>query len=185
MSGPGHACQKNDLLANGPFDPFGNFNTGFLLQIAPDLNKIERGFRRENLAPHLFGLCFLFRQVSIQLVFRNALATVKLRNTAPNFCVDCVSIVDKPSILFLLRFRCNNASSALAEPVACICFCMLAPSAASWISMCIVRSALLSRHLSQDRPERYLSAIGTANRRKILVVRIQFLTARKGSVAEP
>jgi hypothetical protein len=78
---------------------------GSVLQIAPDFNEIERGRRRENIAPHLCGLRFLFRQVSVQLVFRNALAAVELRDAEPNFFVDRISIVYEPPILLLLRFQ--------------------------------------------------------------------------------
>jgi hypothetical protein len=60
MSGSGHPRQKNDLLPNGPLNPIGDFNGGFILQEASDFNKIECGFRRKNIAPHLFGLRFLF-----------------------------------------------------------------------------------------------------------------------------
>jgi hypothetical protein len=105
VPGSGRARQKNDLLPNGAFNPIGNSSGCSVLKIAPDFNEIERGFRRQNIAPHLIGLRFLFRQVGVQLVFRYALATVELRDATPNFRVDCVSIFHEPPILRFLRFE--------------------------------------------------------------------------------
>ncbi len=91
----------------------------FFFQVTPDFNETKRSFRREHIAPHLFGFCFLFRQVSGQLVFRDALAAIELRDAPPDLCVDRVSIVDEPPVLLLLRFEEMQASSsAVVEPVA-------------------------------------------------------------------
>ena len=80
MSASGRARQGDDLLPNRPFHPFGD-------------------------APHLFGLCLLFPQVSVEPVFRYPLTAVELRDAAPNFCINCISVVHKPPVLLLLRFE--------------------------------------------------------------------------------
>jgi len=97
--------RKNDLFQNGPLHPVGDFNGGRVLQIAPNFNKIEHGFGRENIAPHLAELRFLFSQVSFQAILSYALAAVELCDAAPNLCVYCVSVSYEPPILFLLRLK--------------------------------------------------------------------------------
>jgi hypothetical protein len=41
--------------------------------------------------------------VSVELVFQDALAAVELLNSALNFGIDCVAVLEQPAVLFLLR----------------------------------------------------------------------------------
>jgi hypothetical protein len=71
--------------------------------ITPNLYQIERRFRRKNVAS--FRLSFQRGEVSVYLVFRNALASVELLDTAPDLRADDVLILQQPAILFFLRFK--------------------------------------------------------------------------------
>ena len=53
---------------------------------------------------HLW-LAFQFRQVSIQLIFRDSFATIELRDPAPDFCVDCFPVFQKPTVLLFLGLQ--------------------------------------------------------------------------------
>jgi len=106
MAGAGVLCQKNDLVANDRFNVVRYFNAALFLDVAPDLDKIERGFRRKNVArARSFRLGFQVRQVSIQLVCGDSLSPVELIDTAPNLGVDRFPVLQKPAILFLLGFK--------------------------------------------------------------------------------
>src|SRR5580700_10613060 len=52
--------QRNDLVANSRFNTICYLRAAFLLDVAPDLDKIERGFRRENVTPSHSGWAFSF-----------------------------------------------------------------------------------------------------------------------------
>ena len=46
-----------------------------------------------------------FRQMSLQLVFRNSFATVELIGAGSNLCVNRIPVFQKPSILFFLSLQ--------------------------------------------------------------------------------
>ena len=52
-----------------------------------------------------FRLGFQPGQMSIELVFRDARASVELLDAAPYFCVYGIAIFGEPAILFLLGFQ--------------------------------------------------------------------------------
>jgi hypothetical protein len=47
--------ERSDLVANSGFDPISDLRATFFLNIAPDLDQIERGFGRKNVAPSHSG----------------------------------------------------------------------------------------------------------------------------------
>src|ERR1035441_2564432 len=56
---PARSSRKiNNLLADHGFNLVGHLKTGILLDIAPDLNEVERGFRRKNVAALHSGWAF-------------------------------------------------------------------------------------------------------------------------------
>ena len=72
------------------------------LNVTPDFDETDRSLRRKNKALAHLGLAFQIRQVSIQLIFRDSFAAVELLDAAPNLCVDCFPVLQKPTILFFL-----------------------------------------------------------------------------------
>ena len=57
------ASEKIDLLADDRFNSVRDLNVGFLPDVSPDLNKVNRSFRRQNVADtHSTSNCF-FRLV--------------------------------------------------------------------------------------------------------------------------
>jgi hypothetical protein len=73
--------------------------------VTPDFDKIERSLRRKNVAHTHLGLAFQFRQVSIQLIFRDSFAAVELIDAAPDLCIDRFPVLQKPTVLFLLGLQ--------------------------------------------------------------------------------
>src|SRR6266496_1461517 len=60
---------------------------------------------RQERSARSFGLGLQFRQVGVQLVLRDSLATVQLLNAAPDLRVDRFPALGKPAILLLLCFQ--------------------------------------------------------------------------------
>lgn len=58
MSGAGIPCQKDDLVSNDRFNAIRYLNAALSPDVAPDFDKIERGFWRKNVAPSHSGLAF-------------------------------------------------------------------------------------------------------------------------------
>jgi len=94
--------QKNDLLANDRFNAVGHVNAGLLLDVPPDLEKIDRCLGGENVATLHSGGVFQISQVCVQPVFRDSLAAVELLYAAPDFRIDGVPVLQEPAVLFFL-----------------------------------------------------------------------------------
>src|SRR6266481_775971 len=58
VSGTGVCRQENDLVPNDRLNAVRDFIAALFLEVAPDLDQVERGFRRKNVAPRRSGLAF-------------------------------------------------------------------------------------------------------------------------------
>src|SRR5271156_2174673 len=58
MSGSGAYCQRSDLFPNDRFNAVRSLYAASILNVSPDLDKIERGFRRKDIAPCHSDLAF-------------------------------------------------------------------------------------------------------------------------------
>jgi len=97
--------KKTNSIADGRFYAVGHRDACLLFDIAPDFDKVECGLGRKNVAHTHLDLAFQFRQVSIQLIFRDSFATVELIDPAPDRCVDCFPVLQKPTVLFFLGLQ--------------------------------------------------------------------------------
>jgi len=52
--------QENDLLADGSFNPVRHFIAAFPLDVPPDFDKVDCGFRRKHVPPSHSGWAFSF-----------------------------------------------------------------------------------------------------------------------------
>jgi len=67
------------------------------LDVAPDLDQIPRSFRRKQVPPTHSGLGFQLPEISLQLVLRNSLSTIKLVNATLYLGFDSFSVFPKAS----------------------------------------------------------------------------------------
>src|SRR5208337_3271821 len=58
VSGPRRSCQENNLVAYDGFHAVRDSNAAVLLKVAPDLDEIESGLGREDVARAHSGLAF-------------------------------------------------------------------------------------------------------------------------------
>src|ERR1019366_8245250 len=58
VSGARRSCQENNLVADDGFHAIGYGNAALLLEVAPDLDEIERGLGREDVARAHSSLVF-------------------------------------------------------------------------------------------------------------------------------
>jgi hypothetical protein len=105
VTGTGGSREKNDFFADGGFNAVRNCEAGLFLDVTPDFDEIERSLRRKNKAHAHLGLAFQFRQVGIQLIFRDSFAAVELLDATPDLCVDCFPVLQEPTILFFLGLQ--------------------------------------------------------------------------------
>jgi hypothetical protein len=105
MPGSWSSCEKGDSFVDGRFHAIRHRNARLLFNVTPDFDEVERGLGRKNVARVHLDLVFQFRQVSIQLIFRNSFATVELLDPARDLYVDCFPILHKPAVLFFLGLQ--------------------------------------------------------------------------------
>jgi hypothetical protein len=82
-----------------------NCEARLFFDITPDFDEIKRSLRRKNKAHAHLGSAFQIRQVNIQLLFRDSFAAVELLDAAPDLCVDCFPVLQKPTILLFLGLQ--------------------------------------------------------------------------------
>lgn len=58
VSGSRVCRQENDFVPNDRFNPVSDFNTALFLEVPLDLDEVERGLGRKNVAPRHSGLAF-------------------------------------------------------------------------------------------------------------------------------
>jgi len=97
--------KKSHSFANGGFNAIRNRDAGLFFYVTSDPDEIERGLGRKNVAQAHLDLAFQFRQVSIQLIVRDSFAAVELLDAAPDLCVDCFPVFQKPAVLFFLGLQ--------------------------------------------------------------------------------
>jgi hypothetical protein len=87
------------------FNAVRNCEAGLSFDVTPDFDEIERSLGRKNVAHAHLGLALQFRQVSIQLIFGDSFAAVELIDAAPDLCVDCLLVLQEPTILFFVGLQ--------------------------------------------------------------------------------
>jgi hypothetical protein len=105
VTGTRGSSKKSYFFADGGFNAVRNCEAGLFSDVTPDLGEIERSLRRKNKAHAHLGSAFQICQVSIQLIFRDSFAAVELLDAAPDLCVDCFPVLQKPTILFFLGLQ--------------------------------------------------------------------------------
>ena len=105
VTGTRGSSKKSYFFADRGFNAVRNCEAGLFFDVTPDLDEIERSLRRKNKAHAHLGSAFQICQVSIQLIFRDSLAAVELLDAAPDLCVDCFPVLQKPTILFFLGLQ--------------------------------------------------------------------------------
>ena len=79
--------KENDFVSDGGFNLVRHFTAGFLLHTARFGQDRARPLAKEYSAAS-FRLSFEFRQVCVQLVFRDSRTPLKLLDTAPDLRMD-------------------------------------------------------------------------------------------------
>ena len=105
MTGTGGSREKFYFFADGGFNAVRDCETGLFFDVTPDFDEVERSLRRKNEARTHLSLAFKFRQMSVQLVFRDSFAAVELLDAAPDLRVDCIPVFQEPTILFFLGLQ--------------------------------------------------------------------------------
>ena len=77
----GGSCQKSDSFANREFNAVCHCEACLFFDVTPDFDEVESSLRCKNVS-YILGLAFQFRQMSIQLIFRDSFATVELIDAA-------------------------------------------------------------------------------------------------------
>jgi hypothetical protein len=101
----GSSCEKRNSFADGRFNAVCNRDACLLFNVTLDFDEVECGLGRKNVAHAHLDLAFQFRQVCIQLIFRDSFATIELLDPAPDLCVDCFPVLQKPTVLFFLSLQ--------------------------------------------------------------------------------
>src|ERR1017187_5680613 len=138
MSAARSSRQKNDLLADDRFNAGRHVRAGLPFYVPPDLDKVERGLRRQNVATLHSG--WAFRLARYASNWSSGIPSPRSSCSMPRRILVFMAFrffrSQRSCSSWVSRSR-SNASSALAAPVACICFWILASRLVSWISICI------------------------------------------------
>jgi hypothetical protein len=105
VTGTRGSSKENYFFADGGFNTVRNCEAGLFFDVTPDFDEIKRSLRRKNKAHAHLSSAFQIRQVSIQLIFRDSFAAVELLDAAPDLCVDCFPVLQKPTILLFLGLQ--------------------------------------------------------------------------------